>query len=335
VTEPALVLAPLACAVVLVVSGVAKLKDHEGSRSAFTSLRVPAFLSSPAVVRAVPVVEIVLGALLVVTWGRVLAVVAAAVTALFIAYAVLVARALRAGEPVDCQCFGSLGSSVVTGWTLVRNAVLVVLALLAVAHGAGGAGPVRDADDLGSSGWAWIAMTALVVAAAVLVVAPRGTAPHARAEADEELLDYERAPIPFALLMGEDGHTTTLNDLALLRPQLLVFLAAGCDSCTHTAERMAAWQRRLGPVQVAAVFTSELHELPDEYRWKGVTRWRDVEKGATNTFARLGRPSAVLLGADGMVAGGPVAGPVAIERFVEDILAELADASDGVPEQVG
>jgi hypothetical protein len=36
-----------------------------------------------------------------------------------------------------------------------------------------------------------------------------------------------------------------------------------------------------------------------------------------------------------MVAGGPVAGPVAIERFVEDILAELADASDGVPEQVG
>ena len=45
-----------------------------------------------------------------------------------------------------------------------------------------------------------------------------------------------------------------------------------------------------------------------------------------------GRPSAVLLGADGLLAGGPVAGARAVGEFVEDILAELEGAP--LPEQV-
>jgi hypothetical protein len=338
VTEPALVLAPIACAVVLVVSGVAKAGDAAGTKAAFTSMRVPAALGSEGVVRALPLAEIALGGLLLVTWGWVLGVVAAATTALFVAYAALVARVLRAGQAVDCHCFGSLGSSEVTRWTLARNAVLVVLAALAVGFGAGGSGVLRGAGDLGRHGWTWVGMAALVAAAAVLVVAPGSRrTPEVDELSDDELLEYERAPIPFAMLMGEDGRTTTLQDLVRRGAQLLVFLAVGCDSCAHTVQRLAAWQRRLGPVQVAAVFTHEVDALPAEYRWKGVTRWRDVESGATNTFARLGRPAAVLLGADGLVAGGPVAGPVAIERFVEDILAELDEAGspDDVPEQVG
>jgi hypothetical protein len=338
VTEPALVLAPIACAVVLAVSGVAKLGDAAATRSAFKAMRVPTALSSPAAVRALPVAEIGLGALLLVTWGWALAVVATVVTVLFVAYAGLVARVLRDGATVDCHCFGSLGSSEVTRWTLARNAVLVVLAALAVGYGAGGGGLLADAPDLGRAGWAWVAMAALVAAAAVLVVAPgQQRAAELMDVPDDQVLDYERAPIPFAMLMSEDGRSTTLVDLARRGAQLLVFLAPGCDSCAHTVARMAGWQRRLGPVQIAAVFTHELEVLPDDYRWKGVTRWKDVENGATNTFARLGRPSAVLLGADGLVAGGPVAGPVAIERFVEDVLAELAEADvdvDEVREQV-
>ena len=40
-----------------------------------------------------------------------------------------------------------------------------------------------------------------------------------------------------------------------------------------------------------------------------------------------GTPSAVLLGADGMLAGGPVAGHDAISTFVADVEAELAERS--------
>jgi len=38
-----------------------------------------------------------------------------------------------------------------------------------------------------------------------------------------------------------------------------------------------------------------------------------------------GTPSAVLLGADGYLAGGPVAGEDAVAEFVEDVLSVLAD----------
>ena len=47
---------------------------------------------------------------------------------LFVAYLVLVARAVRRPEPVDCGCFGALGDSQVTRVTVWRNAALVVAA---------------------------------------------------------------------------------------------------------------------------------------------------------------------------------------------------------------
>ena len=78
------------------------------------------------------------------------------------------------------------------------------------------------------------------------------------------------------------------------------------------------------------MFTEPLESIPETMRPVGVSAWFDVEKGATETFAD-GRPSAVLLGADGALAGGPVAGADAVTTFVEDIVAELA-AAQGLPE---
>ena len=37
-------------------------------------------------------------------------------------------------------------------------------------------------------------------------------------------------------------------------------------------------------------------------------------------------PGAVLLGADGLMAGGPVAGERDVEQFVEDVMEQLAEA---------
>ena len=41
----------------------------------------------------------------------------------------------------------------------------------------------------------------------------------------------------------------------------------------------------------------------------------------------VGTPGAVLLGADGMLAGGPVAGENKVARFVDDIVAEIESAT--------
>src|SRR5690242_7410447 len=125
-----LLLPVLTCAVVLLVSGVAKLRDPSSVERAFTSLEVQPSLSGTAIRRAVPWLEVVLGLALLVTGGGLLVVVAALTLGLFLAYLVLVARAVRRPEPVDCGCFGALGDDRVTRVTVWRNVALVASAAL-------------------------------------------------------------------------------------------------------------------------------------------------------------------------------------------------------------
>ena len=115
------------------------------------------------------------------------------------------------------------------------------------------------------------------------------------------------------------------------RPQLLVFLSSTCGACETVALRAARLDvSRLGPVEVSTVFTEPLGRVfPRRCGPNGIPAWFDVESGATDTFAH-GRPSAVLLGADGALAGGPVAGANDVATFVEDIVAEL-DAAPELP----
>ena len=96
-------------------------------------------------VRSLPFVELALGLALLLTWGWLLAVVAGVVTALFVTYWVLVARVLRTGEQVHCNCFGTIGDDRITRATLARNSVLVVLAAVATAYGAAGSGVASGA----------------------------------------------------------------------------------------------------------------------------------------------------------------------------------------------
>jgi hypothetical protein len=317
-------LAPLSCGVVMLISGVAKVGRPTATRDAFMAMGVPRALRSETLITAVPYVEIALGVLLLATWSWPLAVVAAATTALFAAYWVLVLRVLRRGEEVDCGCFGALGDDRVSGTTLARNSLLVVLAGLATAFGAAGSGVVPAVRDFGTTDWWWLLLSAAVAATAVLVVGPRRPEP---AVADDDPLDYERAPIPFALLEDESGTRVTLTQLASERPQLLLFLSTTCWACESVVEKVPAWMSQLGPVEISTVFTEPLERVPANVRADGVHTFFDVEQGATQTFAN-GRPSAVLLGADGALAGGPVAGANAVVTFVEEIVTELSVAQD-------
>ena len=175
----ALLLPVLTCAAVLIVSGVAKLRAPETVDSAFTSLEVPKALDTPFVRRLSPWVEVALGAWLLLATGVALVIVATLTLLLFIAYLVLVARAVRRPEPVDCGCFGALGDSQVTRVTVWRNAALVLSALLAVVAGLQGVGligAVVDGDAL-----PWIATATLTAAVAALVTyrAPTTASPAA------------------------------------------------------------------------------------------------------------------------------------------------------------
>ena len=322
-TAIALVLAPVATAAVLLVSGWAKVGDVTGMRLAFVAMRVPAALSRPAAVRALPFAEIALGLALLLTWGWLLGVVGGVATALFVAYAVLVARVLRSGDSVECRCFGGLGGDRVTSATLARNLVLVALAALAMVFGMGGSGVIPALGDLDGAEWWWPVMTALVVLAAALVVHP-GRAEDA---VTAEPVDYLRQPIPIGVLVTGDGRRVQLRDLAAQRPQLLVFMSVGCGSCHVLADLLPGLAERLGIVEVVTVFSDQLDTLPDTWEAPRVTPYHDPDKAVTDLFTSL-RPAAVLLGADGLLAGGPVIGVREIEAFVDDIVAELAAAPE-------
>ena len=91
-------------------------------------MRRPAWLARP-----VPVVELAVGAGLVTGLAR--RPLAWVAVALLVAFTVVVARALVAGRRPVCACFGAWSQRPIGRATLVRNGVLLVLAVVAALAG--------------------------------------------------------------------------------------------------------------------------------------------------------------------------------------------------------
>jgi hypothetical protein len=118
------------CALVLAgvvgVAGAAKLRRPRRTAASFAALGLP---RPRAMARAVPVAELALSATLV----AMPAVGAAGALAALAAFTVVIGRSLRSGAAVSCGCFGSAGDDPVSGVELVRNGLLAVLAVTALA----------------------------------------------------------------------------------------------------------------------------------------------------------------------------------------------------------
>lgn len=325
-----LVLAPLLLAVLLVVSAVAKLRDPGDPRAAFESLRVPRALAADWIVRSVPWFELALAAALLVLpgWGFLAAAFAAA--ALFGAYLALVTRALLASSDASCNCFGAATSGRVTTWTVARNALLLILALVTLLDAFRlPRAVVARVATLSADDWTWLGMAVLVAAAvftsfyeggAAVESAPEPVPPEVDADGE-----YVRHPIPFAELFETDGTARTLRQLAAQRAVLLVWVSLGCGGCQTILPKLPQWAEQLPMIDVRAVLAdasaveeaSPLRPLLLEDRDWHTGRLLEVP----------GSPGGVLLGADGLLAGGPVMGASAIEELVEGILEQVAEAT--------
>ncbi len=124
------VAARIAVGVVLLCAGATKLFQPAWPETA------AAFGAPPGVVRALPLVELVVGALLVAGVGLPWTAVAALV--LLVGFTATVAARLVRGQRVPCGCFGETSSAPVGRHTLVRNLVLCWLAAVALRGGPGG-----------------------------------------------------------------------------------------------------------------------------------------------------------------------------------------------------
>jgi uncharacterized membrane protein YphA (DoxX/SURF4 family) len=115
--------AAVAVGVVLLASGAAKVVSPSWPAQA-AALGV-----GQALARIVPPLEVALGALLVAGVAPTLA--GACAAALLTLFTVFLVVHLRRGDRVPCACFGVWSSRPVGPWSVVRNVVLVALAVVA------------------------------------------------------------------------------------------------------------------------------------------------------------------------------------------------------------
>ena len=147
-------IARVAVGVVLLASGAAKLGQPAWPATA------AAFGAPAGVARALPWVELVLGGLVAAGVGLPWSALAAA--GMLAAFTVAVGARLARGDAVPCGCFGETSPEPVGLDTVVRNLLLVALALV-------GAATDRSGGSVGAA--------ALGAAAGLVVVAVAGRRP--------------------------------------------------------------------------------------------------------------------------------------------------------------
>lgn len=333
----------------LLASGAAKIGDPRATEDAMRSLRLPARSLHPLAARLLAPLEIVLALAWWIPVAPLQIVVAALVLSLMAAYLVIIGRALTFPDPVTCSCFGTLGSPTVSRTTLVRNVVLVALAVGALAVAATGTA-ARTVTEHPVAVLGWILATA--VAALLTVLALGGLAPRegaarpaaiafggrgadaGEARGDDDLgddeLDYERAVTPFGVIRRADGTIATLRELTAERAVLLLWLNPGCGSCERVLDDLEAWRERLAPfVAIQPLVARRVDSFaPGVLDRAGDDVAEDLESNLGVALGLERVPGAVLLGTDGMLAGGPVGGVDDVRAFVEEIVDQVREAAE-------
>lgn len=320
----ALAIAPLILAAVLTASAAGKLRSPRASAEAFRDLRVPAPFANRAVVRALPGAELGLALLLVIAGGWLGLAASVAAILLFAAYLTLVVRALGFEESVDCACFGEFAPGRISRRTVLRNAWLVVLSLATLASSVQGDSPLaRLLHEQDGLAWLVAALAAALTTYLVVGRAPEQREAEAESVAPTEYLDdYVRTITPALPVTLGDGTETDLRALSAQRAQLLLFVSEGCGPCVDVISATALWREQLPEIDIR-------HVVGVEPGTGALTRAEeprsvhDTSRRLYDSFGFRGTPTALLLGADGLLAGGPVTGDVAVPEFVAEVTAEL------------
>ena len=248
--------ARLVLAVILVVAALAKVSDREGVSRAIRQLLGANEQTAGLVGLALPAVELALALLLIpatTAWGA-----AVAICALLVAFTAVLARSLRRGEEVECNCFGVLSAGRIGRTTIGRNAALLGLAAFVAATSSTsgrqiGLGSTADAVKESDTNLAVAILGALILLQGVgllllflryrnlrtLVVAPRLQAPTDVLQPGDPLPDFE--------LTNIDGRTFRLaNVLAPPRGALFVFTDPLCGQCSSVLP-LIGYAHALGP----------------------------------------------------------------------------------------
>jgi peroxiredoxin len=324
-----LVLSRLLLAAVFATAAVAKLGRRAETESTLGAFGVGLGPRRPLAL-ALPLVELAIAAALLPAASAPYAGVAA--FGLLAVFTVVVARVLRRGEQVDCNCFGSFGSSRISRRTLARNLVLLVPAGVVAVAGWSDPGPsvVPWIGDLGATALlAILGGVALIVAALAFALAWQLMRQNGRLLERLDALDggtgggalapgvapaqaqVAGKPVPFFTLPDLDGRPVGLADLLAEDRELLLFFSdPGCHACNPVLPAVGRLQREPGAGPLTVVMSlgdAEANRVKaSEHGLELVLLQEDFE--LARALGISGMPGAVLIGRDGRIAAEPAQG---------------------------
>ncbi|GAA4124931.1 hypothetical protein GCM10022415_31470 [Knoellia locipacati] len=329
------VVPPLVLAAVLCFSAVTKVGKGESLRSIVRNLHLSDRILPKPLARAIPGLELVLALFLVGTTQPLFTVTAVACLVLMLVYWALIARGLTLHPRPSCGCFGQAGEHQITGRTLLRNTLLVLAAAATVALAVSGRTTLSLLGDATAGDWWWLALAALACTVTGLVLgAPRSDAavvatpdPVGR----DDLVagdawddgDYVRTPTPRLVVHDLASGPVTLHELSAERAQLLVFVNCYCASTREAMAQATAWDARFDLVDVRLVFSIP---IVDSLGPPPAGTLVDHAGLAWEAFGFTDSPSAVLLGIDGHLAGGPVSGSDEVLELLDEVAEVLRES---------
>lgn len=288
-------LGTLGLAVVLLTAGAGKLARPVPPQH-MAAIGLPRWTHAAWVGRAHAVLELLLAVAIIIAPGPALAAVGVLALLLTLGYLLVVWRAWRSPEPLACHCFGWDDDRPAGPGRVALGVGLVLAAVTTVLAGAFGWSAISDLHP-----------AAIAVGGVLGSVGLLWGFSDAGSRGDRRVRPYLRRPIP-AGRVTIDGREHELSDLARDRAQLLLRIPRLGKEGEHLRAAVPEWRRRLEHVDI-----------------------RVVELGTGGAYRRLGlgSPGAVVLGTDGLLAGGPVEG----YDLIRELVLELAQTRPGAQEQ--
>ncbi|MFI1917631.1 MauE/DoxX family redox-associated membrane protein [Nocardia sp. NPDC020380] len=304
--EPAAWAVRMVFGAVFAVAAYGKFTARDATGEALAAFGVPMRLT-PAAVWALPAVEAVVAAALLVPYGCVASAVAGVL--LLAGFTAAVGWRLRRGDRPACACFGEPSATPIGMRTLVRNLGLLVLGGVAVAA-------TLRYPDLPATGISGDRLLIISVAVALAAVQVRqGLMLHAfRSRAGDsstmalQLEIGSRAP-DFEL-PSTTGVTSLRQLLTSGRSQMLIFLHPGCGPCKSIAGDLPALSAGIREyVDVVVIGSGTLAENAlwrDEY---GIGDYLVQQRNEiARRYAISGTPTAIQVGPSGKIESAPAPG---------------------------
>lgn len=302
-------------------AGTAKLMNRAQTRQAVSEFGTPDRWVR-AVAWALPVVELCVAVGMLAPWTAVGAGVVA--LGLLMVFSVLVARLLRQGKHPACSCFGASSDQAISGKTLLRNALLGVLVLVALIGSVLRGDVPLDLPFGGAVGLAALTAVGTVQLWQGLVLRRlRGQLAERPGRAPAKGLPVGVVAPAFELVDTGGRHGGMPAALSAGLPVLVLFLRPGCAPCATIAAELSHWRQRLaGKVTILVVSSGEVATVAAWAREHGAGEPLVQETVEVATRYRVpGYPAAVLLD-----VAGRVARPVAVGSYaIRDLLNSSAD----------